>query len=199
MQETVNVIVINWELKDYTEENILKLDKEYDYGIYAIYGEHLAYGKDALLYIGLAERQTFSKRMMDGGRFNSDFIHTTVIPKTMRIGRLSKLNSITEKEAEIYDLANYYKNWEKNIIEAERILIGTHIPALNKKLNHSHTLMNYGEKCHKIHNAIYRPHYIILNKGDIGSLSPEISTIKNSANYYDFEEYLDTNDRRNYL
>jgi len=34
-----------------------------DYGIYQIYGAHHVYGSDALLYIGLAERQTFSTRL----------------------------------------------------------------------------------------------------------------------------------------
>lgn len=32
-----------------------------DFGIYQIYGSHPIYGADVLLYIGKADRQTFSK------------------------------------------------------------------------------------------------------------------------------------------
>lgn len=200
MQEQVNVIVIYWELMEFSKENILKMNKSHDYGIYSIYGEHFAYGKDALLYIGKAEDRTFSIRMLDGGRFDSDFNESTIIPKTMRIGRICKSYDEKENESTLFKLKDYYTNWEKNINEAERILIGTHIPALNKQLNHRLTQMNYGEKFHKLNDSDdYKPHYILINKGDYGSLLPEISTIRNSYNYYMFEKFLDTKERNSYI
>ena len=38
-------------------------DEGLDYGVYQIYGTHLVYGTDVLLYVGKAEQQTFRSRL----------------------------------------------------------------------------------------------------------------------------------------
>ncbi len=54
-------IKIEWE-GPFSIEEVLELgDRSKDYGLYQIYGHHIVYGKDSLLYIG-ETGQTFSQR-----------------------------------------------------------------------------------------------------------------------------------------
>lgn len=177
MKETVNVIIIHWEKIPFSRENILNLNKSHDHGIYSIYGDHYAYGKESLLYIGKAQDRTFAIRMTDGDRDYYDFEESTAQPKYIRLGFITK--GYHQDENERYNVAEYEANWKNNIAIAEQILISTHSPAFNKDLRNRLSQVKYPED------------YLIINKGDYGSLLPELSTIRNSYKYYNFiDTYL---------
>lgn len=87
-------------------------DEETDYGIYQIYGKHIVYGENVLLYIGQANQQTFGTRIMQHSYwFEDDF--------SIYVGRLSASNAPTD------DI------WEDEINLAESLLIYVHSPAYN--------------------------------------------------------------------
>ena len=53
---------VEWE-GPFSIEEVLKLnDQNDDYGLYQIYGRHIIFGANSLLYIGKAEGLTFSQR-----------------------------------------------------------------------------------------------------------------------------------------
>jgi hypothetical protein len=175
MKETVNVIVVHWDEKiPYNKQNVLALNKPHDYGIYAIYGEHYAYGKEALLYIGMAQERKFCERMNDGDRVYYDFEESTIVPTYMRLGFICKPED--GKAINIMGMEDYENNWKSNIAIVEKILIATHTPALNRRLSN------------KLADQKFNEDYLIINKGDFGSLLPEVSTIRNSYKYYDFQD-----------
>ena len=59
----MRIVRIEWE-GPYTFADVLSLnDEERGYGVYQVYGEHVVFGKGALLYIGLARDQTFGRRL----------------------------------------------------------------------------------------------------------------------------------------
>lgn len=177
---TVEVIVIDWEKIDFnTAEN--QHWKESDAGLYQVYGNHNSYGKDSLLYIGLTQN-TFSGRLLNDDRLLGSFLETTVEPKSIRLGRIVKRNKYKETKAP----EETPENWRRYIEVAEEILIATHVPALNSKLGYKLSdLEKYNkeddDKDKKHH------HYLIINWGDRGCLLPEVSTIRNSYRFYDYE------------
>lgn len=181
MKKEINVIPIEWVKYEYDDKIIKSLNQPYDFGIYQIYGRHKAYGKDALLYIGEATDRTFSVRLKDGGRNDCDFNETTVEPLYLRIGRIVFDRSVNNLMKEQF--TEFKSNWDDNIRMAERLLIATHPPALNKKIEFK--LADFVK---------LKDHYLILNGGDYGDLLPEVSTIRNS---YEFYGYFDT--KENYL
>jgi hypothetical protein len=66
MKKEFEIIVINWEkvpLKANQDFN-----NQWDYGLYSVYGNHIAYGKDSLLYIGQARDNTFTQRLFNEKR-----------------------------------------------------------------------------------------------------------------------------------
>jgi len=160
----VSVINIEWYLFEFNQDVIKTLSKETDFGIYQIYGEHPAYGKDALLYIGQAGR--FSDRLSK--RF--EFMESCANPLTIRIGRF--VNS-EQKDNENLDIKD--KNLLLNV--AEQILIKTHAPAFNQV--HNKGLFNS--------EGIDGKHYIILNWHNYGVLLPEVSTLRFSYRFWMFD------------
>ena len=57
----MRIVRIEWE-GPFSIEEVLELDdRNKDYGLYQIYGHHIVYGKDSLLYIGQTGN-TFSQR-----------------------------------------------------------------------------------------------------------------------------------------
>jgi hypothetical protein len=175
MKQLVNIITISWETIAFDIDLVKGLTREFDYGIYQIYGNHYAYGKDVLLYIGKAEDRNFATRLQDGGRIYSDFMETSIEPTTIRLGYIS-MTSKTE-DYDRYNLAEYELAWKNNISIAEKILIATHPPALNKQL------------ANRFGNMGIDQDYLIINWGDYGSLLPEVSTLRNSYMFYDFDGY----------
>ena len=92
-----------------------------DYGIYQIYGRHILYGRNALLYIGQAAFQTFSQRFKQ---------HTIWLKDEWKginvyLGRL---------EAEKYTDRNDWYAWRWDVDIAEAILVYKYTPCYNSAL-----------------------------------------------------------------
>jgi len=111
--QNINYIHIEWE-GPFLYEEVSRLDKEHDYGIYQIYGCHPIYGSDVLLYIGKAQNQTFAKRLSQEGwgQWNRDASRVEAY-----VGRLS--GSETPED------------WDNQINLVEKLLIYAHGPAAN--------------------------------------------------------------------
>lgn len=58
-----HLIQIDWDGPYKLNELDTLQNDEIDYGIYQLYGKHLTYGSDVLLYIGKADQQTFGRRI----------------------------------------------------------------------------------------------------------------------------------------
>lgn len=113
-----------------------KLDADQDYGIYQIYGHHPLYGSDVLLYLGMAQGQTFRKRLLQEKWLErTDGLNTEVY-----VGRLAGKNKITEDA------------WNDLIEQAEKLLIYAHVPVFNTQSTKSlpeenvlpHRIYNWG-------------------------------------------------------
>lgn len=94
-----------------------------DYGIYQIYGKHILYGENTLLYVGIATKQTFSQR------FNQ---HETWLLKDQSeehikiyVGRIYDPKKHREE--------NNWESWEKDIEVAEKIIIYKYSPNYNSR------------------------------------------------------------------
>ncbi|OHD64455.1 MAG: hypothetical protein A2096_04080 [Spirochaetes bacterium GWF1_41_5] len=160
------VINIQWEKVPFEIEEVNKLNKKNHYGIYQIYGNHPVYGRDVLLYIGKANKQTFSQRLgVDQEYFQ--FVESILYPTNIRIGM------ICESEDGKND------TWEALIDESEKILILSHLPAFNA--SNIKAFYKGDEDC-----------LIIYNWGDIGSLLPEISTHRISYKFWNDNNLLET-------
>jgi hypothetical protein len=118
MQRTIlRLIHIDWEGPFTLDELNLLTNDSHDYGIYQIYGKHIVYGKDVLLYIGKADQQTIGKRVSQENWGNTnDSKHLKIY-----VGRLAG-ESIPDEEI-----------WSKEIELAEKLLINVHKPAYNSK------------------------------------------------------------------
>lgn len=65
--------IIEWEgpfsaqtiINDFTDAGNHPYYEGNDYGLYQIYGRHILYGSDALLYIGKATKRSFSVRFAE--------------------------------------------------------------------------------------------------------------------------------------
>jgi len=90
-------------------------DKNEDYGIYQIYGTHPVYGNNVLLYIGKADKQTFSTRLNQEQHWwsNQDAKNIQIY-----LGRL--IGETVDEE-----------KWSNMIGRAEQLLIYSHRPAHN--------------------------------------------------------------------
>lgn len=60
----IKVIEIEWD-GPFDMNEIQKMNGDCDFGLYMAFGHHRVYGENVLLYIGKAEKQTFSKRILD--------------------------------------------------------------------------------------------------------------------------------------
>lgn len=85
---------------------------EIDYGIYQIYGNHLVYGDNVLLYIGQANEQTFYTRITQTAYWLEKHF-------SFYIGRISG------------QFTPSYEIWHDQISAAEQLLINIHAPAYN--------------------------------------------------------------------
>lgn len=176
--EIQNVIVLNiaWkrvpfsiELLDPEGESLLQSK-----GIYQIYGRHNAYGEDALLYIGKTH-DSFAARV--SGRW--EFIESSAKPKWIRFGQF-----IEPKNARLNWSA---EKWDAMITIAEKLLIRAHSPAMNKQ-GTTGLLLDWELK--DAEDKVQ--HYLILNWEDYGSLLPEVSTFRNSYQFWEFDTPLGT-------
>ena len=65
----LTIINILWEKIQFDFNVIREKSASSDYGLYQIYGQHPAYGENALLYIGKAEDNKFSTRLNERWEF----------------------------------------------------------------------------------------------------------------------------------
>jgi hypothetical protein len=165
------VVNIYWDKFEYSQTEIAKLSSPIDYGIYQIYGRHSAYGKDALLYIGQSNSQTFSKRLFQRWEFEE----SCAFPHTLRIGRIVK-SKYPEDHLEWDE-----SRWWEIINISEKLLLHTHAPAFNKQANSG--LFDIKDEAKHIH---------IFNWGDFGDLLPEVSAYRYSLKYWSYEKPLST-------
>src|SRR5699024_7619716 len=107
----MEVIQIKWEGPFFIEDLKSLNNYEIDYGIYQIYGNHIVYGENVLLYIGQANEQTFYTRITQHAYWLENHF-------SFYIGRL------------IGQLTPSYEKWHK-ISAAEQLLITIHAPAYN--------------------------------------------------------------------
>ncbi|RSK44987.1 hypothetical protein [Bacillus canaveralius] len=162
----IKLIQIDWRGPFTLDELNLLNDDSHDYGIYQVYGKHLVYGKDVLLYIGKADQQTIGKRVSQENWWDiNDSQHLKVYA-----GRLAG-ESTPDEEI-----------WSKEIDLAEKLLINVHKPAYNSK---SLSLISDA--------ALQDIH--ILNWGDHRDLLPEISGLRwtSKLDYMDYNTYKLTN------
>jgi hypothetical protein len=145
-----------------TYESVSKLGGPTDYGVYQVYGCHVTYGVDTLLYIGKACEQTFAVRLRQESdwRFHGDLQRLSVY-----VGRLSGWNG-TPSNAE----------WEEHIDRAEKLLILAHKPAYNAQKS-----IDYSDpRLQEFH---------VLNWGCHRSLLPEVSGWRYTSKFDDEAEY----------
>ncbi len=114
----IKLIEIEWE-GPFTMEEISNKNKSDDFGIYMAYGQHRIYGENVLLYVGKAEQQKFSVRILQ--HLNDDWWGT----ESIYLGRLGgKESSIT------------FSDWDEQIDYVETKFIQYCLPSWNaSKLN----------------------------------------------------------------
>lgn len=88
-----------------------------DYGLYQIYGRHILYKQNALLYVGIATESTFSQRFKDHEKWLCDDQDTQDIK--IFLGRIYNSNKLT------------VKTWTRDVKLAEKILIYKYTPNYN--------------------------------------------------------------------
>jgi|CXWL01.1.fsa_nt_gi hypothetical protein len=92
-----------------------------DYGLYQIYGNHILYGRDKLLYIGQAADQIFSSRFR---QHYKDWLKDEGVIKVY-LGRIDSKN---------YDDKDNWYTWRRDISLAEAILVYKYTPCYNSSL-----------------------------------------------------------------
>ena len=115
----MRVVRVEWE-GPFSIEEVLRLNHQNDdYGLYQIYGYHIVFGANSLLYIGKAEGVTFSQR------FRRHCIEWLLEEQdiSIRVGRIAS-------EDYAYDPPNW-SDWKKVLRDAEALTIYWHSPPYN--------------------------------------------------------------------
>jgi len=139
-------------------------DEARDYGVYQFYGPHVVYGKNALLYIGKASRQTLAKRI---SQEKWEYWESAQGQYHFHIGRLAGSMTPTKPE------------WNRQIDLVETLLIVSHSPALNRTGVESLT-----EAADREAKNLH-----VLNWGECGALLPEVSGLRWSSRFDDPPRY----------
>lgn len=136
-------------------------DLRTDYGVYQFCGPHTVYGRDVLLYLGKAAKQTFGVRIQQENWVNWQEANGSV---RVFLGRISGGETPDND------------TWNSQIGWAETLLIKAHRPAHN-----SSGLNRTGDQ------RVGRVH--VLNWGDRGALLPEVSGARWSARFASIPGY----------
>jgi hypothetical protein len=155
------IIHIQWEGPFTLAEVADFTDRQQDYGIYHVCGPHPSYGRDVLLYIGKAARQTYGKRLLQEGWEGWQTDRGSV---RFFLGRLH--GSTTPAPAV----------WNAEIDRVEQLLILAHRPAHNAKGLYK----NNRQDLHQLH---------VLNWGERGALMPEVSGARWSSRFSRIANY----------
>ena len=141
---------VDWDAPRSLDAILELADREHDFGIYQVYGAHVVFGSDALLYIGKARDQTFRARFEQHKakwlRFESDV--------RIRVGRLHA-DSYKGKKAD-----PTWSDWKKAIDCVEELTIYWHSPPYNSK-----SIVGYRNDAIRVQNWYHR-----------GRLLPEYSS-----------------------
>ena len=139
---------VEWE-GPFPIDEVLKLndqsDDSDDYGLYQIYGRHIIFGANSLLYIGKAEGLTFSQRF---SQHCSEWLLEEE-DVSIRVGRIAS-------EDYAYDPPDW-SDWGKVLRDAEALTIYWHSPPYN-----SQNINDYNGQRLKV-----------INKGKRGALVEE--------------------------
>ena len=111
-----------------------------DYGLYQIYGDHILNGKNTLLYIGIAKRQTFSVRFNQHKKWLEGEENIKIY-----LGKIYNKKRHTQK--------NNWKEWEEDIELAEKILIYKYSPNYNSRSLSDEPDLESWDKVTLIHNG----------------------------------------------
>jgi hypothetical protein len=115
-------IVIRWKGPFSIKEIIKsKNNDEKDYGVYQVYGCHILYKNNTLLYIGQAVKETFSQRFRD----HEKNLLSDDDPSQIRI-YLGELNNSHE-----YTAKDGWRIWYRDVDIAESTLIYKYLPPYN--------------------------------------------------------------------
>lgn len=160
MNDSVITIHIQWK-GPYSLSQRKSLKGPTDYGVYQLYGGHPVYGRESLLYIGLACDQRFGTRIGQEWwwKFNRDADQVKIY-----CGRLA--GSTQPEDA----------TWNRHIKLAERLLISSHYPPFNSQ-----------KSLGKLDKNLWPVH--IMNWGNHRDLMPEVSGARWTSRYDDIPNY----------
>ena len=131
----MRILRIKWQ-GPYAFADALTLnDEQEDYGVYQVYGEHVVFGDDALLYIGSARDQTFGRRLSQHDWIKED--------NEIVVGRIS--------ESDYKHDPPDWGDWHELLEDVEFLEIYWHSPPRNSKnIKHYHgqplVLINDGQR-----------------------------------------------------
>ncbi len=144
---------VEWEGR-FSIKEVLKLnDQDDDYGLYQIYGRHIIFGANSLLYIGKAEAVTFSQRFNQ--HCSEWLLEETGV--SIRVGRI-----VSE---DYDDDPPDWPDWRKVLRDAEALTIYWHSPPYN-----STNINDYKGQ-----------HLKVVNKGERGALVAEYISDKRKS------------------
>jgi hypothetical protein len=140
-------VVINWQKLDNWNDVFELRDESEDSGIYMITGHHPVFGDDSLLYIGLAQDQTFSERFEQHRPWlNNEW------DMDIYIGRVYSIADDPDYNDDL---------WDNVIADVEALLIYFHSPPYNCKFISQRPTPATNLR--------------VLSTGDSGDLYPEVS------------------------
>ncbi len=140
-------IRIQWEGPHSINEVLALKNEKKDYGLYQIYGHHVVFGGGSLLYIGMAQKQTFGERIK---QHYCDWLHEENDP-AIRVGRIAE---------EEYKEQDDWRDWENLLEDAESLTIYWNSPPYNTKRINKYN----GKALH------------VQNWGNRGSILPEYTS-----------------------
>lgn len=143
-------IHIQWRGPYTVDEATAFTDEDIDYGLYQIYGAHIVYGADVLLYICKAEQQTFGVRIR---QHQQEWMRDEHDARRLAV-YLGRLAGETPPDA--------VWSWSAQIAAAEALLIHVHTPAYNAE----YVASDLAEIAHDVR---------VFNWGRYRDLLPEVS------------------------
>ncbi len=160
MNIPTEIIHIEWS-GPLTLQQVTGCHEERDYGVYQIYGGHVVYGSDVLLYIGKAGSQHFGTRIPQETHWVDNHDADRIRVYLGRIaGEITPSDEIRGRQIDL----------------AERLLIYSHHPAYNAQ-------KNLGALSGDLQNVH------VFNWGHHASLLPEVSGARWAGKFGEMPDY----------